>query len=52
MQVQEVTQAPRGFKVSRESAATSVRKEIRAVKVLRVMPDLRVRRDQKEIWVR
>ena len=52
MQAREVTQALRGFKVSREFAEILVRKEIRAVKALRVMPALRVRRDQKEMWVR
>ena len=52
MQAREVTQALRGFKVSREFAEISVRKEIRAVKALRVMQALRVRRGQKEMWVR
>ena len=52
MQAREVTQVPRGFKVFREFAEISVRKETRAVKALRVMPALRVRRGQKEMWVR
>ena len=52
MQAREVTQVPRGFKVFREFAEISVRKETRAVKVLRGMWVLRDRQVPQVLPVR